>query len=295
VYLARGKGLVTKAGCLWPLVGVKIGEITPSLIKKWLEKENKTRPGVAAQTYRLLFACLSWCAEQDEYSGLIDVPKLKSKEVKKTVVKLKPKIDGLQREQLPAFFAEVRKIQNPVIAAYLQALLITGARKNELAGLKWSDVDFQWMSMAIRDKATTKGSEAGVRIIPLTPYVSSLLNHLPRRNEWVCSSTLGKSGRLVETRKSFGPAIVAAGLDGLTVHGLRRSFSTLSEWVEVPAGVVAQIMGHKPSATAEKHYKQRPIDLLRVWHERIEAWMLDQAAISVPVNTDNRLSIVKGA
>ena len=44
---------------------------------------------------------------------------------------------------------------------------------------------------------------------------------------------------------------------------------------------MAQIQGHKPSATAEKHYKRRPLDLLRVHHERIEAWLLDQAAFSL--------------
>jgi hypothetical protein len=38
-------------------------------------------------------------------------------------------------------------------------------------------------------------------------------------------------------------------------------------------------MGHKPSATAEKHYTVRPLDLLRVHHERIEAWILEQAGI----------------
>ena len=70
-----------------------------------------------------------------------------------------------------------------------------------------------------------------------------------------------------------------AGIQGLTLHGLRRSFGTLSEWLEVPAGVVAQIQGHKPSATAEKHYRVRPLDLLRVHHERIEAWILEQAGI----------------
>ena len=31
-------------------------------------------------------------------------------------------------------------------------------------------------------------------------------------------------------------------LPPLSLHGLRRSFGTLSEWVEVPAGIVAQIM-----------------------------------------------------
>lgn len=286
---------VTKAGCLYPLVSVKLGELTAAVIKRWLDKENKTRPGVAAQSYRLLFACLSWSNEQPDYAGLVDVAALKSKAVKKTVTKLKARDDVLQREQLPAFFAELLKILNPVIRAYVQALLLTGARRNELMALQWSDVDFKWHSMTIRDKATSKGSVDGVRVIPLTPYVASLLNQLPRRNQWVFSSLSGKDGRLVDPRKSFDPAVIAAGIEGLTLHGLRRSFATLSEWVEVPAGVVAQIMGHKPSATAEKHYKQRPLDLLRVWHERIEAWFLEQAGLVVPAANAPLLAVVKGA
>ena len=75
-------------------------------------------------------------------------------------------------------------------------------------------------------------------------------------------------------------ALTAAGLPALSIHGLRRSFGTLAEWVECPAGVSAQIMGHKPSATAEKHYTVRPLDLLRLHHERIEAWILEQAGVS---------------
>ena len=53
----------------------------------------------------------------------------------------------------------------------------------------------------------------------------------------------------------------------------------LSEWVEVPAGIVAQIMGHKPSTIAEKHYIQRELDLLHLWRIKIEAWILEQAGI----------------
>ena len=292
--LARGKGLVTKAGCLYPLVDKKLSELNAGLIKKWLDKENETRAGVAAQCYRLLFACLNWCVEQDKYLGLIDVVALKSKAVKKAVVKLKPKDDVLQREQLTEFFRYIRVINNPVIAAFIQTLLLTGARRNELTGLKWDDVDFQWHSMAIRDKATSKGQVGGIRVIPLTPYVASLLINLPRRNQWVFSSPNGASGKLVDPRKSYNPALIAAGIEGLTLHGLRRSFATLSEWVEVPTGVVAQIMGHKPSATAEKHYKKRPLDLLRLWHERIEAWVLNQAGVKIPVRNDQKLVLVKG-
>ena len=56
--------------------------------------------------------------------------------------------------------------------------------------------------------------------------------------------------------------------------------TTPALWLEIPAGVVAQLMGHKPSATAEKHYTVRPLDLLRVHHEKIEAWILEQAGVT---------------
>ena len=49
---------------------------------------------------------------------------------------------------------------------------------------------------------------------------------------------------------------------------------------EVPVGLVAQIQGHKPSATAEKHYTVRPLELLRLHHEKIKAWILEQAGVT---------------
>jgi integrase len=69
----------------------------------------------------------------------------------------------LQREQLAAWFSHVQQIPNPVIAAYLQCLLLTGARREELTGLKWDDVNFQWRGMSIKDKVD------GIRAVPLTP------------------------------------------------------------------------------------------------------------------------------
>lgn len=49
---------------------------------------------------------------------------------------------------------------------------------------------------------------------------------------------------------------------------LRRSFGTLVEWEETPTAIVVQLMRHKPGATAEKSYRERPLDLLRMWHSR---------------------------
>lgn len=95
------------------------------------------------------------------------------------------------------------------------------------------------------------------------------------------SSVQGIQAKAVSLpHKAHDRACTVAGIEGLTLHGLRRSFKSLTEWLGIPAGVVAHLMGHKPSATAEKHYTVRPLDLLRIHHERIEAWMLEQAGVT---------------
>ncbi len=86
--------------------------------------------------------------------------------------------------------------------------------------------------------------------------------------------------------------MLVADIPHVSIHGLRRSFGTLAEWVEAPVGVVAQIQGHKPSAIAEKHYRRRAIDLLRMWHVKIESWMLNEAGIEIPQENSPPLKVV---
>lgn len=287
----RGKrpnqGNVTEPGALYGLLGLPLKELDSARIGEWMKEEAAKRPTNTALAFRYLRAFLNWAASHQDYKTQVHADACKSRLVRDEVPKKKSKSDCLQREQLALWFEHVGQLSNPIQSAYLQALLLTGARREELAGLQWEDVDFKWGSLTIRDKVE------GQRQIPLTPYVASLLAGLPRRvmkndqgesipNPWVFSSPAAKSGRLQEPRIAHNKALDAAGLPPLTLHGLRRSFGTLAEWVEVPTGIVAQIMGHKPSAIAEKHYRRRPLDLLRMWHSKIEAWMLEQAGIKQP-------------
>lgn len=265
---------MTIAGPMASLLPLQLSELTSDRITAWLDEESAKRPTSAAQSYRLLRAFIRWAAGMKEYSGIIAAETYSAQKVKEAVPRVYAKEgDSLQREQLPSWFESVGKIPNPVISAYLQALLIGGTRPEEMAGLKWDDVDFQWRSLKIRDKVE------GERIIPLPPYLASLLSMLPRRNQWVFSSPTAATGRLVAPHRAHNQALAVAGLPHVTLHGLRRSFGTLCEWVEMPSGISAQIMGHKPSALAEKHYRRRPLDLLRMWHDKIESWMLEQARI----------------
>jgi integrase len=267
----------TVAGVLYGFRAVRLAEFTPDMIVKWMGKEKQKRPTVAARGYRLLRACLNWADGEERYQDTVNVDRLfKNQKIRKALPVSKPKQDALEGQHLPLWFKAVQSIGNPVIAAYLQGLLITGARREELAGLTWEDLDFQWNSIRIKDKVE------GERVIPLTPYLAYLLQSLPRRNEWVFSSPQAKSGRLQDPYRNHANALALAGLPPISLHGLRRSFGSLSEWVECPVGIVAQIQGHKPSATAEKHYRVRPLDLLRLWHTKIEKKILQFGGLEQP-------------
>jgi integrase len=261
-------------GALAPLMPLKLVEIDAERVKTWLRDESVKRPAQARLAFGALRGFMNWCADTPDYADIVNREACESRIARQNLPKKKAKQDVLQREQLAAWFSAVRGLDNPVISAYLQTLLLTGARREELAGLTWDNLDFRWQALTIRDKVE------GERTIPLTPYVAQLLGALPRRNAWVFSSPAAASGRLQEPRIPHNRALAKAGIDELTLHGLRRSFGSLAEWLECPAGIVAQIMGHKPSATAEKHYRVRPLDLLRLWHTKIEAWILEQAGIT---------------
>ena len=177
----------------------------------------------------------------------------------------------LEAAQVPGWWAAVEQLSNRTASAYLRALLLTGARREELAALTWANVDFQWCKLTIADKVDA------TRTIPLTPYLAQLLATLPRTNAFVFAST-GKAKRITDTRASHANALRSAAIEGLTIHGLRRSFSLLGEAAGAPAGAIAQVMGHKPSATAEG-YRPRSVDALRPYLEQIETHILNLAGV----------------
>jgi integrase len=265
----RGSKL-TQPGPLHSLAGLRLVDLTAERIEQWAKEEAKLRPASARHAWRLLKACMNWCSEHKTYSSMVTSNPTKSTRARETLGKPKKRHDVLQREMLAPWFSAVRKIGNPVISAYLQCLLLVGPRREELAQLRWTDVDFQWGRMKLNDKVEE------FRMVPLTPYVSYLLAKLPRRNEWVFSSSASANGRIAEPRYAHNEALKVAGLPHITLHGLRRSFATLSEWVEMPAGIAGQIQGHAPQGVREQNYIRRPLDLLRVWHVKIEGWILEQ-------------------
>lgn len=280
------KDVLTSAGPLAELLELPLKELTTERLQIWAIAHADKHPARLRLSLRLLKTFLRWCGRQNNFKHLVDVQAI-GQDIRRTAGKPARMNDTLRRDQLPDWFKAVRQIENPVISAYLQALLIIGCRREELGQLRWVDINTRWKGLEIRDKIE------GRREVPLTPFVESLLMSLPRRNEWVFSSTASASGRLVEPSIQHRRACAVAGIDGLTLHGLRRSFANLTEWLDIPGSITAQIQGHAPQGARETNYKRRPLDLLALHHAKIEAAFLEWAGIDFePQNEKGKLRVV---
>jgi integrase len=260
-----------------------LASIDQDVIRDWYAYEATTAPIQAARAVAMFSGFLGWCATKKDLRELVNRNAARASELGDVLPGVNKRRDALEIDQLPAWFAGTDKLRSRTAAAYLKALVLTGARREELAGLRWADVDFRWNRLTIADKVEA------TRVVPLTPYVAQLLAGLPRAigrdgraNPYVFSSPVSASGRIAEPRAPHADVLADAGIPHVSIHGLRRTFSLLGEAAGAPAGAIAQVMGHKPSAIAEG-YRPRSIDALRPYLARIEQFILDKAGIAFDV------------
>jgi integrase len=265
----RGKGL-TRPGPIYPLLALPLSKVTEDSLQIWFENEALSGKHQAARALMMFRGFLRWCSARPEYRKLIDRDAGKAPAILENLPPNTRRTDVLGVAQLPAWWQGVEQLTNRTASAYLKALVMTGARKEEMAALTWANVDFRWRKLTLADKVER------TRTIPLTPYLAQLLAALPRVNAFVFAST-SKAGRIVDARSSMERVLKSAGIGHLTFHGLRRTFTQRGRSA-VPAGAVAQIEGHAPSATAEG-YAILPLDDLRPYAELIEAKFLELAGV----------------
>ena len=273
----RGQGL-TRPGPLYPLLGQPLALIDEDALKVWFDLEAKSSRHQAARALMMFRGFLRWCSGRPEYRSLTDRDAGRSAAILESLPANKRRTDVLETAQMRAWWVEVDQLPNRTAAIYLKALLLTGARRAEVAAMTWANVDFQWRKLTLADKIET------TRTIPLTPHLAQLLSTLPRVNQFVFAST-GKTGRLVDVRSSHKRVLRSVGIEHLTFHGLRRANKQRGRTV-VPPGAVDQMQGHKPSGTADG-YAILPLDDLRPFAERIEAHILELAGVTFDAQTES--------
>jgi integrase len=144
----------------------------------------------------------------------------------------------------------------------LWALLLTsGLRLGEALGLEWRDVDFEKRTASVRQavvevngiadvaKPKTKSSKRLVDLGDLA--IGALREHRARprpegtKGRFVFETSRGGHPRRSNLRqRHFAPLCQKAGIEGLTIHGLRHSMTSIAVAEGIPVTVVAGRLGH---------------------------------------------------
>lgn len=172
----------------------------------------------------------------------------------------------------------------PQACAFFTLALHTGARKSELLGLRWSDVDLKGGALTIAQQlepgallefAPTKTGKA--RTIPLHPdTVAALRTHRQQQRELRMANgqayrnsdlvfakepgdlqtpgaALGQPCRALADRH-FRQVRQAAGVKPIKFHGMRHTAATLMLAAGEPVQVVAQRLGHAQTSMTLEVY-----------------------------------------
>lgn len=139
----------------------------------------------------------------------------------------------------------------------IRLLTLTGARKSEIEGLRWSEVDFERACLRLAD------SKTGARIVPLGAAALAVLEALPRsKTSAFVFPTQGDSLRhYVGTPKVWERVRADAGLSGVRLHDLRHTFASFGVAGGLSLPLIAAILGHRDVKTTQQyaHLAESPV------------------------------------
>jgi integrase len=140
--------------------------------------------------------------------------------------------------------AELRKIWHAVDGEFgtiVKLLILTGTRRNEIGGLRWSEIDFDEKLITIPAARMKNKREFE---IPMTPAVVALLKAQPRREgrDFVFGSGEGPYSGWSKSKQQLDEQVQ---LPEWVLHDFRRSFSTaLHDRMGVQPHIVEAALSH---------------------------------------------------
>jgi integrase len=236
------------------------------------ERAGQARSNAVMKVFRAVYA---HAAERCE-----DLPPSPIRRLKRSWFKVPPRQRVIKFSDLPAFYAALGDLQNPIMADYIRFLLATGLRRREAAAMKWSWIDFGARTFAIPAEKTKAGRAL---ILPMSDLVHDLLvarRAIGTSGEYVFFANT-KSGHIEEMKHAFAFIERATGIKS-SPHDLRRLFATIADACEISTLAIAALMNHSPPKSVTSSYVIMSAERLRKPVELIAAKIAELCCIERP-------------
>src|SRR5262249_5106905 len=146
-------------------------------------------------------------------------------------------------DKLPAFYAAVAAMANPIHRDYLLLLLFTGLRRGEASSLTWNDINFPARTFRIPGARTKSGRKLD---LPMSDFVHDLFvtRRAPGKEAFVFPSNSSPAGHLSQPKTWFDRIAKASGVR-VSSHDLRRTFVTVAESCDIPWAALKALVNHR--------------------------------------------------
>jgi integrase len=165
-------------------------------------------------------------------------------------------------------------------------LALSGLRRGEIAGLRWSDIDLDTKTLSVANNRVDAGGRAvendpksasSRRTLPLPDRLVTVLRSAKARQarerlalgadsgpwEYVVSNEAGQPYHPQVLSRYWAEAVEAAGVRHIKLHAARHTCATLMHLSGVPVAVVAAWIGHKDASLTMKLYAHSQDEALK--------------------------------
>ncbi len=228
-----------------PIAARPIDELTPIVVGAFHERiEKQFGPIMANRAHEVLRATFNHLIKKGLWTSVNPA----------TGATRAPKVDReviLEDDQLKPFFDALDKEQNRDLAEFLALLFATGVRKSNLYAAEWRELSLPMKTWTIPREKYKNGKTTTLK---LTPEAVELFKMRQQRrvigNPWVFPSKAeSASGHIEDFKNQFTRVKKNAGLEGLTMHDLRRSFVANLVMANVPMPIASEAAGHSSIAS----------------------------------------------
>jgi integrase len=213
-----------------------IASITRKDVIKLIDAAAIT-PNTANDRAKSIASFLQWCVERGEIDFNV------AHRIKRRSTKSRDRV--LTDDELAAVWHQAVAVGG-CHGALVRLLILTGARRDEIASLCWSEIVASQMQLS--GERTKNGVPHAIAI---TPAMATVLDQCPRRGEFALNGDfkVNLSGRM---RKHLNPP----GINDWTLHDLRRTFASGCAKLEVPPHIIERCLNHSKTSTVAAVYNR---------------------------------------